>query len=292
MSTNYKYSLEKGSKKYICPNCGKNTFVRFIDNEKNEYLNEVLGRCDRETNCGYFKSPSSNEIFEIKLRDTKPLTPCYHNKNELLKSLNSGTINNFNGFLYSRFDEKIVSEALLKYYVGACSEWNNATVFWQIDENDLIHGGKAIIYNKSTGKRSKGINTNSLINWMHKINKQEDFQLSQCLFGLHQIKEKENITIGMVESEKTAVILSILLPEYIWMATGSKTGFKEDMLMPIRRFRIVAFPDKSEFQYWSSKGFEMNRKGFNITVNDWLEKSDFETGTDLADLIIELNKSK
>jgi hypothetical protein len=30
------------------------------------------------------------------------------------------------------------------------------------------------------------------------------------------------------------------------LATGSKQGFKQSMLEPIKQFKIVAFPDKSE----------------------------------------------
>ena len=61
MSNIYKYSLEIGSKKFFCPNCGEKKFVKYLDNETNNYLSEDLGRCDRETNCGYHKKPN-NEI--------------------------------------------------------------------------------------------------------------------------------------------------------------------------------------------------------------------------------------
>jgi hypothetical protein len=292
MSLNYKYSLEKGSKKYICPKCSSKTFVKFINNETNEYLSDVYGRCDRETNCGYFKSPSNNEVFQIKKTNTEHTKPSFHNKNELLNTLGYESENNLICFLCANFEEKIVSETIKKYFIATCQKWNNATIFWQKDENDLIHAGKVIMYNKTTGKRSKCINGNSLINWMHKINCKDDFRLNQCLFGLHQTIGLENKIIGVVESEKTSIILSILLPEFIWVATGSKTGFKENMLKPIINYKIVAFPDKSEYEDWLLKAKELNQKGFNITVNEWLEKSNYEAGTDLADIIIELNKQK
>jgi hypothetical protein len=45
----------------------------------------------------------------------------------------------------------------------------------------------------------------------------------QCLFGLHRITEDyQKKTIAIVESEKTAIVMSILLPHYIWLATGVK----------------------------------------------------------------------
>jgi len=58
----YRYILEKGSKKYHCPDCNKKTFVRYIDAQNgNNYLSSEYGRCDRESNCGYNKLPPKDE---------------------------------------------------------------------------------------------------------------------------------------------------------------------------------------------------------------------------------------
>ncbi|MDD4429545.1 MAG: PG0870-related protein [Paludibacter sp.] len=53
----HRYSLEKGSKKHRCPDCNKKSFVRYIDNETNDYLPEQYGRCDRESKCSYHLNP-------------------------------------------------------------------------------------------------------------------------------------------------------------------------------------------------------------------------------------------
>jgi hypothetical protein len=123
--------------------------------------------------------------------------------------------------------------------------------------------------------------------------KLNDFVINQCLFGLHLINESNQKTIAVVESEKTAVIMSIFKPDYIWVATGMKGGFKFETLKPIKDYKIIAFPDKSEYNDWLKKAIELNAVGFKIVVNDWLEQTDYEDGTDFADVfIIEKNKSK
>ena len=53
----YRFILEKGSKKHLCPNCNKKTFVRYIDTETGDYLPEQYGRCDRESKCSYHLNP-------------------------------------------------------------------------------------------------------------------------------------------------------------------------------------------------------------------------------------------
>jgi hypothetical protein len=64
---------------------------------------------------------------------------------------------------------------------------------------------------------------------------------------LHLINESNQKTIAVVESEKTAVLISVFKPQYTWAGTGMKGGFKYENLKPIKEFKIIAFPDKSEF---------------------------------------------
>ena len=86
--------------------------------------------------------------------------------------------------------------------------------------------------------------------------------------------------------------MSVFKPEYTWLATGSKQGFKYEMLKPIKDYEIIAFPDKSEYNDWQKKAIELNSVGFNIKISEWLENTDFENGSDLADIyIMEVEKT-
>lgn len=116
--------------------------------------------------------------------------------------------------------------------------------------------------------------------------KLDNFVLQQCLFGLHNLCDyKEGDTICVVESEKTAIIMSILNPAYLWLATGSKANFKEELLRPLKNFNIIAYPDKSEYKIWKLKAQELMVMGYNIVCSDLLEDKNIEEGDDLVDFI-------
>ena len=294
MNKSYKYALEKGSKKFLCPKCEQKTFVKYINQETGEYLSETIGRCDRETNCGHHNIPN-NEFIKAEEYNSfvKPIQETsYHEECEVNLMYHSNTANHFIEFLSSIFETNEVERIKDIFKISTSTIIEGSTVFWQIDEKNLIHAGKVMLYNKNTGKRFKSINNTPVISWMHKINKRKDFNLNQCLFGLHQLQNRnnQNQTIGIVESEKTAVLITIMYPDNIWMATGSKHGFKESMLLAIKDFKIIAFPDKSEYNDWSSKALKLNSIGFNITINNWLEETDYDIGADLADVIIDLKR--
>lgn len=57
----------------------------------------------------------------------------------------------------------------------------------------------------------------------------------------------------------------------------------------LRDYKIIAFPDKSEFTDWQNKAIELNSLGFSISVSQWLENTDYKKGTDLADILIKEN---
>ncbi|MHB0756915.1 DUF6371 domain-containing protein [Polaribacter sp. M15] len=282
MKKNYKYSLDTSSKKFVCPNCNKKTFVKFIDNETQQYLNHIDGRCDRESKCGYFKKPSKNCITNNTNLDIKVIQPTYHNPNVLQQFCNTKQQSNFITYLLSYFEEQKVSQAINMYHIGTTNYWKSATVFWQIDIKNVIRGGKIMLYNCNTGKREK--QPFNHVSWIHKQLKLPSFVLQQCLFGLHLIKNlKKGDTICIVESEKTAIIMSILIPNYIWLATGSKTGFKQELLQSVKGFKIIAYPDKTEYKTWNETSEILTKQGFNIICSNFLENIDLVDGGDLID---------
>lgn len=121
-----------------------------------------------------YKSQVSKEYKSVKEIQTS-----YHNEKDMLTTFNSFSENNFISFLLSKFDIQEVEKVIKDYKIGTAQFWNFGTVFWQVDINNLVRGGKIIIYSKS-GKRTK------YINWFHSIkiksNEIDDFNLIQCFF--------------------------------------------------------------------------------------------------------------
>ena len=109
------------------------------------------------------------------------------------------------------------------------------------------------------------------------------------VFLVLKIINNNAIKPKIVESEKTAIIMSIFLPQFIWIATGSKSNFKHELLKPLKKRKCFAFPDKGEFENWNKKATDLNQKGFKIAVCNILEKTTFENGFDLADYYFNIN---
>ncbi len=292
----YRYILDPSSKKYKCPNCSKFSFVVFIDSETGEIC-ENYGRCDRESKCGFLYHPSRDGFqnrtnSEISNNSFIEISPSFH-KNDLV-DLSMNYDNNLLKYLRFLFGGSIANSIKKKYKIGTLPEFNYGTIFWQIDEHRKVRAGKVIQYFEN-GKRTKHIT------WMHRFlirkNEISNYNLSQCLFGLHLVQEDKKSIIALVESEKTACIMSVVFPHFLWLACGAKGEFKLKKLESIKDREIIAYPD-CEFQRnglttykeWEMKATEFNKDGYKITVSDLLEKEATDKqkieGIDIADFFM------
>ncbi len=68
----------------------------------------------------------------------------------------------------------------------------------------------------------------------------------QAKSSCNSLNSLSNKTIAVVEAEKTAVIMSEVKPEYVWLATGGKTELNVAKLRPLEGHRIILFPDTDE----------------------------------------------
>ena len=54
------------------------------------------------------------------------------------------------------------------------------------------------------------------------------------------------LNVCVVESEKSAVILSELFPDYVWLSCGGLQMFKPELLAPLVNHKVMVFPDTDE----------------------------------------------
>lgn len=293
---NFKFSLDTSSKKFTCPSCEKKRFVRYIDNETKKYLSEEFGRCDRESSCSYHLPPNSNTTL-INCNSIESIKPISTIDSRYVSATETKYYENYLfQYLSQHFKKEEILQCFKKYRVGTSKHWKGATVFWQIDQNNKVRSGKIMLINPSTGKRVKVPFPH--INWVHSVLGLKDYNLKQCLFGKHLVaKPLQQIatqkTIAIVESEKTAITMSLFLKNTVWVATGSKQNLKHELLKDLKNHNIILFPDYGEYEDWNKKALELNKLGFTIKCSKLLENCNYSSGTDLADVYFNLNeKSK
>ena len=213
----------------------------------------------------------------------RPVKPTYIDREILQKTLTKYEINPLITYLYSHYDGDEVNVTIDKYQVGTSKMNNGATIFWQMDNTGNIRTGKIMAYDITTGKRIKDKNIIA-ISWVHYKLKKPKESIRQCLFGLHLLND--NIKqVAIVESEKTAIIMSIESPNYTWMSTGTISGFKYEYLAPLKGTAIIAFPDKGGYAQWQKTAEKLNDKGFEIEVSQLLENKKYLKGWDLVDVL-------
>lgn len=175
------------------------------------------------------------------------------------------------------FPQTTVLKAVINYFIGFKSyrsgAMGDALVFWQIDETKHIFNAKRIYY-KPDGHRDKKMPPML----MYPGN-------PQCLFGLHNLKSADpHQPVAIVESEKSALIMSMVMPKYLWMACGSLNNFNEKFLEPLRNRTIIGFPDVDikrdkasglsvSCAAWERTAAQLRALGWDITINKDLEES-------------------
>ncbi|AOW08950.1 DUF6371 domain-containing protein [Flavobacterium gilvum] len=224
------------------------------------------------------------EPIDIKYKKEIPLPPTYYSPELVESTVLDDAISNFIKFNRKLFPDDIIIENINKYFVGT---WGGKVVFWEVNQQWKAVYGQVMEYDPETGKRSYLENGDADITSMRVSLKLWKFKDDRCLCGLHLINENTKI-VAFVEAYKTLFIMSMVKREITWVSGGNKGSFKYDLLKPIKHCTIIAFPDKGEYDDWVQKAIELNKKGFKIIVNDFIENRDYPKGTDLADVYIEL----
>ena len=277
--TKFRFSLEKGSKHVICPNCQKKTFKRFVDNITGEIAGERYGRCERINVCRYLKYPESDASMSDWTPAPPPQPPKpldYVSKDVVNTTLSQYKTNVFYMWLVKLFGFEVADNLRTDYNIGTAK--GNGTIFWQEDRKSNVRTGKVMYYHP-TGKRIKERNS-----WFLHSRIKEDFNYKQCFFGLHLTTPDK--PVALCESEKTAILMSVFMPEYTWVASGGSEMLNLQRLNELPRLDMV-FPDNGQFEKWEQKTRIFANRQMDLSVDRAVNSGLISEGDDILDLWFE-----
>lgn len=324
LSTTFRYTLQSyagPASRYTCPACGKpGRFTRYLDTDSGELLPDAYGRCDRQDQCGYFRSPYHDEkageavlpsgdpvpMRRPKVRLTPPtvltipadvvtasLHPRHYPGNALAQ------------LLRTHFGWGVADELHRRFRLGTSAYWPGACVFWLFDEQDRARGGQVVLYDasghtvKMPFRHTRWAHTalahthrqsgTPLPAWL--ADYAAHGQKSPCLFGLPQLDTAApGQRVIVVESAKTAMVATPHFPEFVWLATMGKDYLTEERMRPLKNRPVYLLPDAGAFDAWKQKAEKLSSQGYSVKMLDWMERvataEERTTGLDLADVLL------
>ena len=294
--------MELSNQSIDCPKCGQHkTYRNFIQNE-GQSLGLLVGYC---SHCGYLMSPvefesrrrqmmfrysGSNAEISLKKAGTQSLEredPRFYVSKDYAQGCNENSI--LFQAIARVLGEDNTSRAFHKYGVETCL-WRHrefASIFWYKDYDCTNLAYRIMKYHEDGHSIKKDTLTKSL-----DVNNRNRY----CLFGRHllELPDAVNKPVCIVESEKTAIICSIVYPQAIWMATGSsyylfdyKLDFESD-----REIVLIPDPDVKNdlvndwYQFSKKKGGIYNIRT-SCFIDSYVEKNKKNLSFDIADYVLE-----
>jgi hypothetical protein len=286
MNIEYRYKLERTSKKHLCPDCGKRRFVRYIDEKTGGELPEEFGRCDREETCQYHlnpytsgyhkmiwkkeqgnhlgiwqpnpnqkKKPRPKPVFYPSQLLQKTLKPEGYQQNTFIQNL----LTNVNFPFAAKDIEKVIS----MYYLGTvCNGYRKGAItFPFIDKNENVRTIQVKQFDKTNHTKGTDFlhsilekhykrNHKTLPEWLTAYLKQD--KRVSCLFGEHLLNQYPNNPIALVEAPKTAIYGTLYFgfPEQpenlLWLAVYNLSSLTFEKCKALNRRTVYLFPDLSK----------------------------------------------
>lgn len=307
MMNEYRFHLEKYKlgNRYTCPKCErKRCFTRYIDDEEEITFPDDVGKCDHEHSCGYHYTPKKyfREHPSLLSKDDAQIPPRRHTQTKVVEkpisyvdnaimelTMSHYGMNPLYQYLSKVFGEQETDRLMKMYHVGTSHKWGGSTIYWQVDKDGKVRTGKVMLYNPKDGHRVK--KPYPYVGWAHTFLHIEDFNLCQCFFGEHLLTRHPTMSVAVVESEKTAIIASHFIPNFIWLATGGMNGCFNNKAVKVLEGRdIILFPDLGATDKWKSKLQLLQSVCKRVVVSNILEDNSTEEqkakGLDIADFLL------
>lgn len=197
--------------------------------------------------------------------------------------------NNLFAFVATVIGSDEATRLMEMYRVGTSKHWQGAMVFWQISNDGEVRGGKIMLYDRLIGHRVQEPFPH--INWVHSVLRLPDYKLTQCFFGEHLLPYIRDKPVAIVESEKTAILATHFLPQYLWLATGGKCSCLNcEAIQALRGREVMLVPDLNATDDWRKKLTLFDDSGIKASLFEQLEQmatdEQREQGLDIVNFLI------
>ena len=211
-------------------------------------------------------------------------------KELMQKSLCHYEHNNLVQFLNRRLGEGTMTRLMDNYQIGTSKRWTGANAFWYLDQHGHPLDARVTCYDAETGQQ----NDKSQSEWLSTLIGQQNpaVEKSVRFYGLHLLNCQPRSPIGLVEEEKTAIVCSHFLRQYVWLSASS---FEEsfwkgnDMDYLIHR-KVVLFPSLNSYCKMKKIAEVLIAKGVMAVVSEYLEQhadeQDRRQGMSIADFLL------
>ena len=280
---------------FKCFGCGKGgDVIAFIQELNGLTFTEAIKTLSGESVNAetWRKSNEYQQPFPIP----KLVEPTYINPITVRQSMQQYDKNHFIQFLQSVFqsDSAVLNDVIQRFSIGTAK--GNNTVFWQRDMNGNFRTGQIMLYNPTTGKRSQDLNPT----WTHTALKFSDFHLTQCFYGEYQLRH-DSKPVAIVESAKTAAIMTPLDSRFTWLGSGGANGLTNEKCKALKGRDIVLYPDLGKFELWVNRAEELKKnlksdvrvmnvlENYILTLSEVERAEQIKAGLDIADYALKFD---
>lgn len=252
-----------------------------------------------------FHKPVRSVVASTKIQQMTQKQYDFHDKQMLVATMQNYDCNVLAKYLIGRFGEPVAMDMIKRYKIGTAKVWNGATTFPYIDIDGNICSIKIMLYEivskfGTTTPHRKKTDKCQYITWGHSLLRLENFNKKPCLFGEHLLNDDANKgkPVAIVESEKTALIASEYLKNFVWLAVGGLANLNEHLKEVLKNRNMVFFPDggntkgKRCYDTWKEKieqlGLQNVCSSLTISqyINNYCSEEELQDGIDICDILL------
>jgi hypothetical protein len=177
---NYLQPYKGKTTRHDCTSCkAKLSFTLYLNGNTHESIHRSVGKCNRESKCGYhytpkqffidnpdYKKTSQNSSNTTNVEKRSTPSPLERAGGEVPFSFvekSASYKSNFVRFLFDYFSDEQIRSVADIYALGATK--TKEVIFWQIDITGKVRTGKIMQYNPETGRKLK--HESGAIDWVH-----------------------------------------------------------------------------------------------------------------------------